>query len=143
MNNRLKIYLAGSIKNVNEEFQNWRTRCLMLRQNGFYTNLEFVDPNSYFNYTNKKPKTDKQCLELFMWAIKQCDVMLVNLDQSNNSCGTCMEIEHAYCNGIPVIAFGEKPDTWYDWAETRSTVILKTLEEAIDYIHNFYWKVVR
>ena len=114
----------------------------MLTQNVYYTNLEFIDPNSYFDYTNKQPKTDKQCLDLFMWQIEQCDVLLVNLDYSENSCGTNMEIEHALCNNIPIIAFGSKPETWYNWAETRSTITFKTLDGAVEYIHMYYGKVV-
>lgn len=140
--NKLKVYLSGSVKNVDNEFQSWRIRCQMLRQNGYYTNLDFVDPNSYFNYSNKKPITDKQCQDLFMWQIEHCDLLLLNLDYSDISVGTGMEIEHAYCNNIPIIAFGSKPETWYNWAETRSTVIFKTLDEAVEYIHTYYGKVV-
>ena len=140
--NKLKIYLSGATKNVDNDFQSWRSRCTMLRQNGYYTNLEFIDPISYFNYTKKKPKTEKQCLDLFMWQVEQCDVLLCNLDYSNISCGTNMEVEHAYCNNIPIIAFGSKPETWYQWAETRSTAIFEDLDEAIEYINKYYAKVV-
>jgi hypothetical protein len=142
MSNKLKIYLSGATKNIEENFQTWRNRCLMLRQNGYYTKLDFVDPISYFNYTNKKPKTDKQCLDLFMWQIENCDILLLNLDYSSLSCGACMEVEHAHCNNIPIIAFGEKPDTWYNWAETRSTVVFDSLDDAIEYIYDTYAKVV-
>ena len=140
--NKLKVYLSGSVKHADDNFQTWRSRCLMLTQNGYYTNLEFIDPNSYFDYTNKQPKTDKQCLDFVMWQIEQCDVLLVNLDYSENSCGTNMEIEHAFCNNIPIIAFGSKPETWYNWAETRSTITFKTLDGAVEYIHMYYGKVV-
>lgn len=140
--NKLRVYLSGGVKQVDENFQSWRTRCLMLRQNGYYTELDFVDPINYFNYNNKQPKTDKQCLDFFMWQIDRCDVLLVNLDNSNVSVGTGMEIEHAFCKGIPIIAFGSKSNTWYNWAETRSTVIFDTLDQAVDYIHEYYAKVV-
>jgi nucleoside 2-deoxyribosyltransferase len=114
----------------------------MLSKNGYYTKINFIDPISYFNYTNKKPKTDKQCLELFIWQIDKCDILLLNLDHSNKSCGSCMEVEHAHCNNIPIIAFGEKPETWYNWAATRSTAILESLDLAIDYIYDNYVKGV-
>ena len=140
--NKLKVYLSGSAKNVNEDFQSWRNRCQILTDNGYYEKLDFVDPMSFFNYTNKQPKTDKQCLDLFMWLIDQSDVLLCNLDYSNVSIGTGMEIEHAFCHDIPIIAFGEKPDTWYNWSETRSTVVFKTLDQAIEYINDTYVKAV-
>lgn len=142
MNNKLKIYLSGATKQVDEDFQSWRNRCLTLCQNGYYTKIDFVDPISYFNYTDQQPQTDKQCLDLFMWQIENCDILLVNLDNSNVSIGTGMEIEHAYCNNIPIIAFGEKKETWYNWAVSRSSVIFRTLDIAIDYIYDTYAKVV-
>lgn len=135
---RLNIYLSGATKQVDESFQNWRDKCFNFYLNGYYPKLNFVDPISYFNYTNKQPNTDKQCLDFFMWQIEHCDVLLINLDQSNSSCGSCMEVEHAFCNGIPIVAFGMNPETWYNWAETRSSVIFDTLEEAVIYINDFY-----
>ena len=140
--NKLNVYLSGSTKNVEESFQSWRSKCQMLSHNGYYTKLNFVDPISFFNYTNKQPKTNKQCLDLFMWLIDQSEVLLCNLDYSNVSIGTGMEIEHAFCHDIPIIAFGEKSETWYNWAETRSTVVFKTVDEAIEYINNTYVKAV-
>ena len=140
--NKLKIYLSGSVKQVNDNFQSWRKECMSIKHNAFYDELEFIDPINYFNYSDNQPKTDKQCLDFFMWLIDKSDVLLVNLDYSDSSCGTCMEIEHAFCNNIPIVSFGERPDTWYNWAETRSTVIFDTLEEAVDYIYMYYGKVV-
>ena len=139
---KLKVYLSGSVKHVEEDFQSWRDRCQMLRMNGYYTNLDFIDPNSYFNYTNKQPQTDKQCLDLFMWQVENCDVLLLNLDCSNISVGSMAEVEHAYCHNIPIIGFGSKSETWYNWCKERCSVILKDLDEAIDYINNTYAKVV-
>lgn len=135
---KLNVYLSGAIKNVDGKFQNWRDKCLEIEENGFYPEINFIDPNIYFNYTDKLPKTDKQCLNLFMWLVRKCDVLLINLDQSEKSCGTCMEIEHAFCNKIPIIGFGSKQDTWYSWAETRSSVVFDTLEEAVNYISLSY-----
>ena len=136
--NKLKIYLSGAIKLVNEEFQSWRDRCHDIKHDGFFVNLKFIDPNSYFNYTTKLPKNDKQCLDLFMWQIDHCDVLLCNLDYSDKSIGTCMEIEHAYCNNIQIVAFGNNPDTWYPWAKERASVIYDDLEDAIAYINRSY-----
>ena len=131
---KLRVYLSGCVKKADDEFQSWRDECL----NGFYENLKFIDPNSYFNYTDKPPKTDKQCLDLFIWQVKNCDVILVNLDHSDDSCGTCMEIEHAFCYGIPIIAFGSKPETWYSWVKERSSVIFNNLEDTLEYINESY-----
>lgn len=135
---KLRIYLSGATKQVSKEFQNWRYKCLDFEDIGLYPNLKFIDPISYFNYTDKKPKTDKQCLDLFMWMVESCDVLLVNLDNSESSVGTMAEIEHAYCNNIPVIGFGTRTFSWYSWARERCSITFNTLDEAVDYINYAY-----
>ena len=140
--NKFKIYLSGNVKNIEEDFQSWRTHCKTLTNNGYYAKLDFIDPISFFNYTNKQAKTDKQCLDLFMWLVEQSDVLLINLEHSDNSCGSCMEVEHAYCRNVPIIGFGSKNDTHYNWATERCTIVFNTLDEAIDYIYSTYVKVV-
>lgn len=140
---RINVYLSGATKKVDGSFQNWRAKCLSLGDEdyGWYHDLNFINPISFFNYTEKKPKTEKQCLDLFMWQIDQSDLLLVNLDYSEQSPGTLAEIEHAYCRGIPVIGFGEKPKTWYNWAEERCSVVFDELEEAVQYINDAYGSI--
>ena len=62
----------------------------------------------------------------------------VNLDYSNNSIGTAMEVEHAHCNNIPVIAFGSQESTWYNWVKERATIVFEDLDEACFYINETY-----
>ncbi len=136
--NKLRVYLSGSVKNVDMNFQTWRDKCLETEENGFYPDIKFIDPISYFNYTDKQPATDKQCLDLFMWLVEKSDVLLINLDHSNSSVGSAMEVEHAYCNNIPIIAFGKNKDTWYNWIVERCSVVFRNLEYAIEYIDTTY-----
>lgn len=138
MKNKINVYLSGAIKNVGHEFQDWRGYCSDSILSGFYPHLHIIDPNNFFNYTDKQPKTDKQCMDLFMYLLKKCDVLLVNLDNSNCSVGTGMEVQYALCNDIPIIAFGNKPETWYKWVEISAAVILADVEEALEYINNSY-----
>nr|DAE28789.1 MAG TPA: deoxyribosyltransferase [virus sp. ctmTa7] len=138
MTNRINVYLSGAIKNTDYKFQDWREYCSDSILAGFYPHLNIIDPNKFFNYTDKQPKTDKQCMDLFMYLLKKSDVLLVNLDQSNSSVGTGMEVEYAICNNIPIIAFGNKPETWYKWVEISAAVILEDAEEALEYIDNSY-----
>lgn len=142
MQNQLKTYLSGATKQVKEDFQSWRSYCKMLSHTGYYEKIKFVDPLAYFNYKHRLPKTEKQCIDLFMWLIDQCNILLVNLDYSNTSIGTGQEIEHAFCHSIPIIGFGEKPDTWYNWSAERCSVIFDTIEEAVEYINNNYGGVL-
>ena len=135
---KLKVYLSGSTKNVSEDFQEWREDCKRYSNDGFYDDLQFIDPISYFNYTNKQPMTDKQCLDLFMYQVEHCDVILVNLDHSEFSLGTAIEVEHAFCHNIPIIAFGCKKGTWYNWLEIRASVVFRSLSNALNYINDYY-----
>lgn len=134
--NKLNVYLSGNVRNVDESFQCWRDTCLDYSQ--YYNNLNFIDPIKFFNYTNKKPKTDKQCLDLFIYMIENSNVILVNLDYSNSSIGTAMEIEHAFCKGIPIIGLGWDKLTWYNWIEQRCSIVFEDLEDAISYISSTY-----
>ena len=133
---RLNVYLSGNVRNACEDFQGWRDKCMDYAQ--YYNNIKFIDPINYFNYTDKKPKTDRQCLDLFMHIIEKSDVLLINLDWSCSSIGTAMEIEHAFCNGIPIIGFGQDNNNWYNWVEQRCSVVFEDLEDAIYYISNTY-----
>ena len=135
---KLRVYLSGAVKIVDMNFQTWREKCLEIEENGFYPDIKFIDPIEYFNYTDKQPTTDKQCIDLFMWLVDKSDVLLVNLDNSNVSIGTSMEIEHAFCNNIPIIGFGKVKDTWYNWIVERCTVIFRNLDTAIEYIDSTY-----
>ena len=134
--NKLKVYLSGSIAKVGVQFQAWRDQCFDYAQ--YYTNLKFIDPNNYFNYTDKLPKTNKQCQDLFMWQIENCDIVLCNLDNSDCSVGTGMEIEHAFCKGIPIVGYGSKPIGWYPWIVSRVSATFEDLEDAIHYISHSY-----
>lgn len=130
------VYLSGNVKNIAEGFQVWRDECLDYAQ--YYNNLNFIDPINFFNYTDKKPLTEKQCLDLFMYMIEKSDVLLINLDYSSTSIGTAMELEHAFCKNIPIIGFGEMTDTWYNWVEERCSIVFYDLESAISYISSTY-----
>ena len=141
--NSLKVYLSGSAKNVDEQFQNWRQECYTCQLIGYYPSLKFINPLAHFDYKRNKPKTDKQCLDLFMWLVDKSDILLVNLDHSENSIGTAMEVEHAYCNNIPIIAFGKKENTWYNWVVERASVVFDSLSSAIHYIDDSYGDINR
>ena len=135
---KLKIYLSGADKQVCDDFQTWRDKCFYYQMTGYYLNLEFINPLAHFNYTTRKPKTNKQCKDLFMWQIEKSDILLVNLDESENSVGTGYEVERANCFNIPIIGFGDKPETWYSWTKESCSVVFDTLGEAIDYISESY-----
>lgn len=77
-----------------------------------------------------------------MYLLKKSDVLLVNLDHSDCSVGTGMEVQYALYNNIPIIAFGEEPETWYKWIEISAAIIFEDVDEALEYISSSYGTVL-
>ena len=131
------IYASGSEKNAPEGFTSWRDelKTFLAWHNDKIT---FLDPMVHFNYTDKPSKTTRQCSNYFMWMIDRCDVLLVNLDHSDVSVGTGCEVQHGFDNRKPIIGFGVKPETWYEWTADKCDIVFDTQEEAIEYIVEHY-----
>ena len=136
----IQIYASGSEKNAPTGFTTWRDELKTLLA-WHEDKIKLLDPIMHFNYSSKSPKTTRQCSNYFMWMIDQCDVLLVNLDHSDVSVGTGCEVQHGFDNRKPIIGFGTKTDTWYEWTADKCDVIFNTMEEAIDYIIEHYCNV--
>lgn len=70
--------------------------------------------------------------------LKNCDIMLVNLDTINDSIGTAFEMSLFYEWHKTVIAFGKTP--WLERPHMRSLIDVRfeTLDEALYYIGDMY-----
>ena len=69
--------------------------------------------------------------------IRNCDIVLCNLNDSIDSPETCVEIQYAVDNYIPVIGYGRK--NAFSWAvNVDCDVVFDTMEEAVAYIKKFY-----
>ena len=133
----IKVFASGSEKNAPSGFTSWRDE--LKNMCAWHDDkIKIVDPCSHFHYTTKPPVTSRQCFNYFMWLIDQCDVLLVNLDHSHISVGTGCEVQHAFDNHKPIIGFGTKYETWYEWTYDRCDVIFDTMEEAVEYIIEYY-----
>ena len=142
MGNRTKIYLAGACHCESDEGKEWRTKATqILKQAAEWADakVEIINPLNYFSYSENKHKSHKQVKRFYLNEIKTCNVVLVNLKNSALSCGTCMEIQFAVDNMIPVIGFNN--DNAYPWvAEVDCDVVFNNLLEAVDYIRDYYMK---
>lgn len=138
--NCITVYLAGACVNEPDEGRSWRQEALVaFRKIDRYDNLKtcIIDPTYYFTYSNPMHKTDKQVKAFFMSKIKDCDVLLCNLNGSKYSVGTGQEVQFAVCNNIPVIGFGT--EDMYPWlANVDCDVVFDSLQDAISYIKNYY-----
>lgn len=138
---RILIYASGSEKNAPKNFTSWRKILKDFINELHNDEIKLLDPMIHFNYTDKAPKSPKQCYNYFMWMIDQCDVILVNLDHSDVSVGTFGEVKHGYDNSKPIIGFGSKSDTWYEWTVNLCDVVFDNMGEAIKYIVEHYYYI--
>lgn len=71
--------------------------------------------------------------------LKKCDLVLLNLDEFDDSIGSVWEVSMAWAEKKPVIAFGEC-EKWKDRPHFKSliTIQLPTVEEAVEYIKDMY-----
>lgn len=129
----IKVFLSGAIKHVNDYGEAWRYAAeKSLNEFG----IKVFSPNKYYNYDDKSSFTIKECRKLFFNHLRKSDVVLVNLNYSDSSVGTGMEISLANELKIPIIGFGN--EEIYDWVIDCCDVVLDNLEDAIDYIKSMY-----
>lgn len=132
------IYLAGAISyfyNINqkERATAWRTKA-----------VEYFKPYDIkcFNPCDEPSECwqypQSGLIKQNYFYLKNCDIVLVNLDMINDSIGTVWELSMAWRDHKPIIAFGKTP--WLDRPHMLSLmdIRLDTLDEALDYISNMY-----
>ena len=139
----LKIYLAGACYNEPDEGREWRenaTKLLKHAAEWVDSSCEIINPLTFFSYSEHKHKSHKQVKNFYLNKIKKSDIVLVNLKNSSQSCGTCMEVQYAVDNNIPVIGFDA--ENAYPWiAEVDCEAVFDNLMETVDYIRDYYMKV--
>lgn len=132
---KISIYLAGASKHEADEGMGWREDVKNTWSNK-WANIHIINPLSYFRYSENWHQSDKQVKQYYLSRIKKCDIVLVNLNNSNTSCGTCQEIQYAVDCGIPVIGFGN--EEVYNWLLVDCQCVFDNVDEAMDYIVSYY-----
>lgn len=138
MMNKIKVYLAGRMSGLTfEQMNNWREDATHLLKTKSDFRIHTENPCHYYNFElNPSTYTEKEVKEFDLFLVKNCDIVLVNLDFLD-SIGTAIEIHEAHDNWHkPVIGFGT--NVAHPWMELSLTKKCKTMEEAIDHIMNFY-----
>lgn len=139
-NSDLTVYLAGKCRGLNDEGKSWRNEIEVKLQTvaeWINSNIRVIDPTKYFSYSENKHKSNKQVKEFFLNKISQCDLVIVNLDDSDSSVGTAQECQFAVDNKIPIVGFGTK--NMYEWiAEVDCQVVFDSMHEVVDYVRDYY-----
>jgi len=137
--NKFKIYLAGKMNGLTfEQMNTWREEVTKLFDR-YFNSIYTINPCHYYNF-NLDPETytEKEVKEFDLHMVRNCDLVLVNLDYPD-SIGTAIECHEAHDNWhIPVVAFGGENAFVHPWLDLSITKRCKTLEEAVEYIIEFY-----
>lgn len=136
----LTVYLAGKCRGLSDEGTQWRNEIAVKLQTvaeWINSDIRVIDPTKYFSYSENKHKSNKQVKEFFLDKISQCDLVIVNLDDSDSSVGTAQECQFAVDNRIPIVGFGTK--NMYEWiAEVDCQVVFDSMHEVVDYVRDYY-----
>jgi nucleoside 2-deoxyribosyltransferase len=130
-----KIYLAGGMENLSPDDMNgWRNIATSILSGAGVQTL-----NPCRRVHNFEQKTMRRIFELDMMDIRDCDMVLVNLNNDKvPKHGTAMEVFYAsYILRKPVVAFKENVK-YHPFFESLITEWRSTVEKACDTIVGQY-----
>lgn len=143
--NNLSIYLAGAMSNCKsfEDMNTWRVEIknMLTHMASYYDcDVKVVNPVDYYNFNEKRHKSEKEVMQFDLSLVKKSDIVIVNLDGINTSIGTSMELYECYRSHIPVIAFGsdEEYENIHPWIRECITRHESNMEDVATYIKEFY-----
>lgn len=135
------MYLAGACRDLPDEGTEWRRNAVekVSLYNKYFQDCKIIahNPCAYFPRNGNNFISQKQIKQFYMKSIiKKCDLVLVNLNDTQHSVGTGCELQYAECHEIPIIGFGKK--NVYEWFPDYCDVVFDTLDEALEYILDYY-----
>ena len=121
---KTKVYLAGCEgwyhNNLpdNTYYLEWRKEVEEWCSQ-FTENIKVINPCRYYDYKENYHKSEAEVRRFDLHMVRNCDVVLVNLDHIKDSVGTLNEIFVANELGIPVIGFYEFKNDEIEWTDDR------------------------
>lgn len=100
-----------------------------------------ANPATFYNYKNNVHKSEREIMQFELNLVRNSDVVIVKLEDINDSIGSCIEVYEAYKNNIPVIAYGYDKD-WdmaHPWIKECVTRREDDVVYACMYIAEFYF----
>lgn len=137
----IKIYLSGGMGSLSfEEQTKWRTQVMSAIRYGDY-NYEkkplFFNPVDYYNFEEKRQKTEREVIEFDLNGLRNSDLVIVNFNDPK-SLGTCAELAIAYEMKIPVIGINKGNKELHPWLIEFTNRMCLDLREAVEYVVDFY-----
>lgn len=98
---------------------------------------EFFNPVQYFNFEEKRYKSEREVMEFDLNAVRKSDLIIVNFNDEK-SIGTAMEMMLAHEMHIPIIGINIDKRQLHPWLECCCMRMCESLREAVDYTVEFY-----
>ena len=136
----VKIYLSGGMGSLSmEEQSKWRLQ--IIEEIKFNCDCEkkpiFFNPVDYYNFEEKRYKTEKEVVEFDLNALRHSDLVIVNFNDPK-SLGTCAELAIAYEKHIPIIGINKSGVELHPWLVEFTTRMCDSVREAVDYTVDFF-----
>lgn len=142
---KIKIYLAGKMAGLSfEEMNNWRKHISgLLIESSIYCDIDLniINPVDYYNFEEKRYKTQKEVMLYDLQHVKTSDIVIANIANLSTSIGSCIELYEAYTKQIPVIAFGnlQEYENLHPWVKECIIRFEETDKQIAKYIRDFYF----
>jgi hypothetical protein len=137
----IKIFLSGKMSGLPiDESNGWRLKAMKLFNDIAFKNcrlIKTINPIDFYNYEmDKNSYTEKEIKKFDLHMVRNSDIILVDLNHPG-SIGTAIEVETAEVNNKIIIGFGKQEGN-YSWTLLSIDKICDTLEDAVNYINNYY-----
>ena len=139
-----KIYTAGKMSGLSyQEQMNWRKEIEWAVEKKTNKKVHFIHPPVYYNYENQDYKSEKEIKDWEINQVRNSDIVIVNLDEVNDSVGTHYELctvdaINSFGNKhIFVIGIGKLETSIHPWIQLSIHRQEETFEDAADYIVNY------
>ena len=137
----VKIYLSGGMGSLSmEEQSKWRSQIINAIKFGDYhceKKASFFNPVDYYNFEEKRYKTEREVVEFDLNALRHSNLVIVNFNDPK-SLGTCAELAIAYEMKIPIIGINKDKLELHPWLVEFTTRMCDDIREAVEHVTEFY-----
>lgn len=136
-----KIYTAGKMSGLTFEDQiRWRNNIEKSIKAKTDKKITFIHPPMYYGYEINFHKTLREIKEWELNQIRSCDIIIVNLDDINDSIGT--HIEFGFIDAVNslggkhiyVVGLGGDEATIYPWLQDTLLRTENNIEDLASYV---------
>lgn len=135
-----RIYLSGGMSGLSfEEQSKWRQQFKDAIKYNYDTERKTYcfDPTQYYNFEEKRHKSELEIMEFDLNALRESDLVVVNFNQPN-SIGTAMELAIAREHRIPIIGLNKDKKEIHPWLECCCNRMCDDMRELVTHVVEFY-----